>query len=263
MKTPISYYGGKQSMVRHIIPLIPKQHEIYVEPFFGGGAIFWAKAPSTVEIINDYNALVINFYEQLKLNYAELKQKIEATPYSREVYKYAMFIYHNPYIFNPITKAWAFWEATIQGFGNKIGSWRSSQRNNKEIKTFENKKAQLTTAFAERLKYVQMEQKDAVELILQHDSTETLFYLDPPYVGSNQGHYGGYTQDHFDKLLKVLAIVKGDFILSSYPNESLNKYIKEHNWVYREYDMNLSMSRQSNKRKIECLTMNFHSEKGA
>lgn len=33
IKTPISYYGGKQSMIKDIIPLIPK-HNIYVEPFF-------------------------------------------------------------------------------------------------------------------------------------------------------------------------------------------------------------------------------------
>lgn len=39
LKTPISYYGGKQSMLKHILPIIP-EHTIYVEPFFGGGAVF-------------------------------------------------------------------------------------------------------------------------------------------------------------------------------------------------------------------------------
>ncbi|PIX06781.1 MAG: methyltransferase, partial [Flavobacteriales bacterium CG_4_8_14_3_um_filter_35_10] len=67
MKTPISYYGGKQSMLKHILPMIPR-HMTYVEPFFGGGAVFWAKPQSEVEIINDYNANVANFYVQLKTN---------------------------------------------------------------------------------------------------------------------------------------------------------------------------------------------------
>ncbi len=44
MTTPIAYYGGKQQMLRHILPLIPR-HQIYVEPFFGGGAVYWAKKP--------------------------------------------------------------------------------------------------------------------------------------------------------------------------------------------------------------------------
>lgn len=52
LRTPISYYGGKQQMLRHILPLIP-DHETYVEPFFGGGAVFWAKQPVNQEIIND------------------------------------------------------------------------------------------------------------------------------------------------------------------------------------------------------------------
>ena len=55
MKTPISYYGGKQSLLKHILPLIP-EHRIYVEPFFGGGAVFFAKEPAKVEVINDHNA---------------------------------------------------------------------------------------------------------------------------------------------------------------------------------------------------------------
>lgn len=37
-RPPISYYGGKQIMAKHILPLIPP-HRIYTEPFFGGGAI--------------------------------------------------------------------------------------------------------------------------------------------------------------------------------------------------------------------------------
>lgn len=60
-KTPISYYGGKQAMLKKILPLIP-DHVVYVEPFFGGGAVFFAKDKSEVEIINDYNSNVANFY---------------------------------------------------------------------------------------------------------------------------------------------------------------------------------------------------------
>ncbi len=60
IKTPTSYYGGKQNLVRHILPLIP-DHTVYTEPFVGGGAIFWSKPPSTTEIINDYNRELINF----------------------------------------------------------------------------------------------------------------------------------------------------------------------------------------------------------
>lgn len=34
LKTPISYYGGKQNMLKHILPLVP-EHKTYIEPYFG------------------------------------------------------------------------------------------------------------------------------------------------------------------------------------------------------------------------------------
>jgi DNA adenine methylase len=43
MKTPITYYGGKQNLISTILPLILKDKNLYCEPFFGGGAVFFAK----------------------------------------------------------------------------------------------------------------------------------------------------------------------------------------------------------------------------
>ena len=59
-RTPIAYYGGKLNMLKHILPMFP-EHKIYVEPFFGGGAVFFAKQPSPVEVINDTFDLAIIF----------------------------------------------------------------------------------------------------------------------------------------------------------------------------------------------------------
>ncbi len=42
LKTPITYYGGKQRMLKYILPLIPK-HNVYTECFAGGLAVFFAK----------------------------------------------------------------------------------------------------------------------------------------------------------------------------------------------------------------------------
>jgi DNA adenine methylase len=179
IKTPISYYGGKQSMLKYILPMIP-EHTVYVEPFFGGGAVFWAKEPKKSETINDYNGMVINFYEQLKINFNELKKIIDATPFSRQVYKNAMVVYENPYIFMPLVKAWAFWVGTTQGFSNKIGSWKSTRITAKESLLNNNKKTEFTRELSERLAITQIEHMDAVKLIERLDSPDTFFYIDLP-----------------------------------------------------------------------------------
>jgi hypothetical protein len=53
------------------------------------------------------------------------------------------------------------------------------------------------------------------------DAPDAFFYLDPPYAGADQGHYGGYAQEGFDALLGLLEGIKGKFPLSSYRNKAL------------------------------------------
>lgn len=62
MKTPITYYGGKQQMASTILAMIPS-HKIYCEPFFGGGAVFFAKGASFLEVINDKNDLLVGIQD--------------------------------------------------------------------------------------------------------------------------------------------------------------------------------------------------------
>ena len=61
MKTPISYYGGKQTLLKHILPLIPN-HKLYTEAFCGGAAVLFAKRPADGEVINDISMDITNFY---------------------------------------------------------------------------------------------------------------------------------------------------------------------------------------------------------
>lgn len=71
MRTPITYYGGKQTLLKHILPLIPK-HTIYTEAFCGGAAVFFAKKPAEAEVINDINQDLVNFYNTLQCLTAHL-----------------------------------------------------------------------------------------------------------------------------------------------------------------------------------------------
>ena len=108
-------------MLKNILPLIP-DHQIYVEPFFGGGSVYRAKAPAPCEVINDVNMNVVNFYQVLKSRSKKLETKIKETLLSRETYKKAMLIYDCPRLFadDKVTRAWAFRVSVSQGYLNKI-----------------------------------------------------------------------------------------------------------------------------------------------
>lgn len=259
-KTPISYYGGKQNMLRHILPNIPK-HRIYTEAFFGGGAVFFAKESSESEVINDLNAQVMNFYVVAKENYRELKSKIESTVFARSTYSVAMVIYKMPHLFNRVQQAWAFYYATNAGFGCRIGSW-GMDKYGKRVKSFLNKKMTFNESIPKRLEKAQIETGKAVKIIKQYDTEDAFHYIDPPYIETNMGHYNGYSILEYRELLNCLSTIKGKFLLSGFPNDILDSYINKYGWNIKSYNKPKTASKAVLRqprlaRKTEVLVANY------
>lgn len=258
-RTPISYYGGKQKLAKKIISMIPA-HVLYAEPFFGGGAVFFAKEKSVVEVINDRNLEVTNFYEQTKVNFNALNEMVQNTIHSRTAHAKAALIYNHPDLFNETERAWAFWVQTNMSFGCAIGGGFGYDLEGKTAIKINNKKLRFDSALKERLSLVTVENSDALKVIQSRDKSTSFFYCDPPYPESHQGHYGGYSIDDFESLLKVLSKIKGKFLLSSYNYELLEKYTKKFNWKNEKIEMTLSASKVKDgtrKKKIEVLTWNY------
>jgi hypothetical protein len=88
MRPPFAYYGGKQGMAELIVSLLPA-HRVYIEPFFGSGAVFFAKPPAVIEIINDVDRGVITFFRVLRERPAELERVCALTPHARAEYEAA------------------------------------------------------------------------------------------------------------------------------------------------------------------------------
>jgi DNA adenine methylase len=259
MTTPITYWGGKQNMADMIIRLLPP-HRLYCEPFAGGAAIFFAKKPSSEEIINDRNSEIINFYEVLKSDFDALYLEVNTTLHSRKLHKHAGVIYENHDMFDRVKRAWAIWMLTTTSFGSRLNSIWGHDINGKRISTFRHKRASFTKEFSDRLKNTHIECCDAIKVIRDNDTVDSLFYIDPPYVGADQGHYAGYTQSDFDALLNTLAGIKGKFLLSSYPNKNLTKSVKRNVWYQLDVPMNNSAATSSAGHlilKTEILTANY------
>jgi DNA adenine methylase len=256
MKTPITYYGGKQLMLRHILPLIP-EHKIYSEAFFGGGAVFWAKKPTKVEFINDHNGEVINFYRVLKQNFAALKREIDATLHSEFQQKQARQIYLNAEKHDKIQRAWALWVLSHQSFYSILtNTWKCSK--NRAIgDQIQTRKEALDERYSKRLERTSIYCREALDVIRKSDHEDTFHYIDPPYFQDDMGHYGGYKLGDFENLLNLLSTLKGKFMLSSYPSEILTDYAQKQGWNMIELDLPRSAG---GGRKIEVLTMNYKVE---
>lgn len=260
MKTPISYYGGKQKLAATILKLIP-EHNLYCEPFIGGAAVFFAKEPSKVEVINDTNKELVNFYRQVQHDFVSLEKEIQITLHSRDLHRKASVIYNNPDMFSEIKRAWAVWTLASQSFSSMLdGSFGYDvQRGTTSLK-IKNKRDSFTEDYAIRLQDVQIECTDALRIISSRDSVNSFFYCDPPYYNSDCGHYDGYSLDDFENLLKLLSKIDGKFLLSSYPSPILKQYTKEFGWSNQTLDFKVSVANnhgKPGKSKTEVLTSNY------
>lgn len=262
-KTPLCYYGGKQNMLKEILPLIP-DHKVYVEPFFGGGALYFAKQPSEIEIINDKNDFVINFYRVLKLRFDDLKKEVEASLSSRSIHRKANWIMKNAAQYDEVKLAWACWYILNYSFSAKIGGgWRYDSVQNKDCQVMINRKERFNYDLVRRLELTQIECNDAIKVMQSRDHRHSFFYIDPPYIDSDQGHYKGYTRPMFTELLQACEKMQGRFMLSHFPNDLIDDFAARNGWVIKSFDKCNYATRTptdtgtTKKRKTEILVMNY------
>lgn len=259
LKTPISYYGGKQKLASKIISLIPG-HNLYCEPFLGGAAVFFAKEPSEIEVLNDTNKELINFYKMVQDEFVGLEKEIRISLHSRDLHRKASVIYNHPDMFSEIKRAWAVWVLSSQSFSAQLGSsFGFDLSKNTTTKKIINNRDRFTEDYAIRLQNVQLESADALYVIKSRDTIDSFFYCDPPYFNSDCGHYDGYSEQDFENLLILLSNIKGKFLLSSYPSPLLMRYAKQNKWNTWSLEQGVSINNKSGyiKRKIEVLTANY------
>lgn len=264
MKTPITYYGGKQRLSNKIIAMMPK-HKIYCEPYFGGGAVFFAKSPSKVEVINDHDERLMTFYRQAVDNFDALQQLVRQTICSEAEWLRARRIFygngeHKSADVSDLYVAWSVWVLCNMSYSASPNCGWKWDNEASTPRMLEAKRNTFTTSIYNRLKTVQISCRDAVTVIEQRDTDETFFYIDPPYVGCQQQHYKGFSEEDFDILLTTISMVRGKFILSHFWNDQLSEAIRKYGWRYRSIDSWMTVAnncRTTLRRKQELLIYNY------
>lgn len=257
MKTPISYYGGKQTMLKHILPLIPK-HKLYTEAFCGGAAVLFAKCPADCEIINDVNRGLINFYLIAKRHYKLLKREIEGTLHSRDLHSHALYINANPEFFFPAQWAWAIWTLSKLSFASMQDGSFGYDRMGTMTTKIDNAKDNFTETLCSRLANVTVENDDALKIIERYDCEDAWHFVDPPYINSDCGHYEGvFSEQNMMQLLELLSNIKGKFMLTMFPYEPIKEAADKHGWVIHRVERTISASKENRRKQDEWMVCNY------
>lgn len=229
MKAVLKYPGAKNRLASWITSYIP-EHEVYLEPYFGSGAILFNKSRSHIETINDLHGEVVNYFTVLREQGEELAKVIGNTPYSREEYNNS---YHFSEIDSDLERARKFCIRCWQGFGCANlyhNGFKSGQQKHSPnpAKAWVNLPITIQEA-KERLQGVQIENLDALELIKRYKTEDVFIYLDPPYLLETRKKYlykHEMTNEEHIKLLELIQTHPGKILLSGYDNELYNKYLK-------------------------------------
>jgi DNA adenine methylase len=209
-------------MAHNIVPLIPK-HMVYVEPFAGSCAVLFKKPYPNVtstehyrEVINDTDKDLINFFTVLRDNGEALCEKLTLTLFSEEEYRRAKVIQGDD-----LERARRYYVRVMTAFGHvPHGGWRRGFKDQNYAMTWYNKVNALPQ-YIDRMRHVAIACEDALKVMDQFDSPQTLFYLDPPYINTDQQQYKGYTREHYEQLLDKMQQMQGACLLSNYPQPDI------------------------------------------
>lgn len=235
MKSGFKYPGAKWSYADWITSFIP-EHKVYLEPYFGSGAIFFNKPEAPYETINDIDGLVVNFFEVCRDYPEELSRKLYLTPFARAEFEAVQEDAAGGEIKltgDPIEDARRFAVRCSQGFGSKLADrvgWKNTKHSSGPInpRVWRNMSERIIE-IGERLKNAQIECRPAVDLIKAYNGEDCLIYADPPYLGDTRGsriyrHEMMEAEQH-EELLRALLNHRGPVILSGYDNDLYNSLL--------------------------------------
>lgn len=237
MNSFISWIGGKKLLRKEIIKRFPDGMRRYVEVFGGAGWVLFGKEQSTsqIEIFNDIDGELINLYRVIKYHCEAVQEELQLILNSREVFMVAKEQQKCSGL-TDIQRAARFYYLIRFSFGSNKHSYGLSK---KAIQ----KPIEYLSEISDRLERVVIENKDFENLITVYDRKDTLFYLDPPYVGTEKYYSSAFTKADHEKLKEILDSIKGRFVLSYndcpyvrelYSGYNIEAISRNHNLKYDE-----------------------------
>lgn len=230
---PFSWYGGKSVLAPLLVSLLPI-HETYVEVFGGSGAVLFAKPLSNIEIFNDLDSGVYNFFRVLRTSeqVERLQDLLFLTQYSYEEYYACLATWEQEQ--DPVEKARQWYVGVMQSMNSSIRNtgWSHTKLpNSNPARSWLGNVTRFDT-FRDRLARVQIDHRDFEAIIASYDGPETCFYLDPPYHPETRQkrdrcyQHEMTARDH-ERLLFCLKNIQGMVVLSGYAHPTYERALRE------------------------------------
>ena len=248
---PLAYIGGKNRLAKQIISILP-EHTTYVEGFAGGAQVFFHKPASEVEVLNDLDYEIVNFFRVCQHHYEELIRYLNYCLISRRWFE--LLSAEKPELLTDIQRAGRFFYLQKNSFGGLIlkqhyhyGVIQRPNYNPKRI-------PDVVKAAHERLQGVQIESLPYEQILERYDRPTTLFYLDPPYWQRKLYKFN-FSDEDFRQMEQRLHRIKGRFILSLDDHPEVRKLFGK--WRIERTEITYTARTKVGKKYGELLILNF------
>lgn len=227
-RPPLRWAGGKNRIVDWIVPFLDADASVYVEPYAGSAAVLLALPRCyPFEVLNDIDGHLVTFYRVLqdRAKFRELLRRLVWTPYARAELVRAVETLEDPEA-DDVSRAWAVFVAHNQGISGRradcAGNW--GRTTTRDATGPQVSRIHELRSVRDRLLGVQIDNRDALEVIRYWDSPRTMFYIDPPYhTDTNPTHRTGYVaiadHAHYERLIELLVGIQGQVVLSGYEHD--------------------------------------------
>jgi DNA adenine methylase len=211
MNSPIPYFGGKSRLAASIIDRFPK-HKTYAEVFGGAAWVLFKKAPSQVEVLNDLDRHLMNFYRVTKYHPDALADEVAGLQPGRDVFRHLREELERPAM-TDIQKAAAYYYVQRQAFAGRPNRPSLATSAGRPVRCRAAVARRVLPQVAERLKEVMLENLAWERFLKLYDTPDTFFFVDPPYIGHNEYRHN-LTPAGFEALAAALKNLKGRFLMT-------------------------------------------------
>jgi len=209
------YLGGKRNLARRLVERIAAvPHTTYAEVFVGMGGVFLRRtARPRVEVINDWSEDVSTFFRVLQRHYVAFVDMLRYQVTSRAAFEKLAAL--EPASLTDLERAARFLYLQRLAFAGKVADRNFGVSVGRPASFDVTKLVPLLEAVHDRMAGVVIERMLWAAFIDRYDRPGTLFYLDPPYYGSENDYGRGmFCRDEFAVMADRLARLQGRFILS-------------------------------------------------
>lgn len=266
INSPFKWVGGKSRLRKQIVELIP-EHTCYLELFAGAAWVLFAKPPSKVEVLNDIDAELVNFFRVIKYQPEEFIESFEWELVSRAEFERLANLDTSK--LSDMERAHRFYYIIMAGWGGELHyprfqtSITDGGHGNRLIGALKFLRQRVEPVY-KRLQKVIIENLEWQACFDRYDRPNTIMYIDPPYPDNNCNYlYNMRSWDDHKELAGRLHSSECKWILSSYDMPEMHELYDDYHIIPVQSYSGMRVKKNDTKRTLnkEILITNFEPPK--